>query len=128
MSRMEATNTRIAIQKSIGRLDGPLREALLLTTRHSFGKCARIIGVSREVLADRVYEARRHVVDETLGTGHHDSEVIRMVGMYIDGVATRMQRRRESMWYRIDFRTWGGGLRGLLSAGRRGRCGALEPG
>ena len=94
-------SARVEIQAAIEELDRPLREALLLTTRHSRSKCAEMIGESREIVAYRVSEAKRRVADEVLGTEQDDPDSRRVLGMYIDGVAMRMQRRRESSWQQM---------------------------
>lgn len=103
-------SARVAIQAAIEKLDRPLREALLLTTRHSRLKCAEMIGESREIVAHRVSEAKRRVADEVLGTEQDDPDSRRVLGMYIDGVAMRMQRRRESSWHQIASWVTVGGL------------------
>ena len=81
------------IERSIAGLAEELRNALLLSTEHTYAESARILGIPVGLLIERVREARREVVVELLGEEWQDAESQYVIDIQIDAAAMRMQRR-----------------------------------
>ena len=89
------------IDDAINGLEESLREALLMSTRYPYGKCADKLGVTTNTLGAMVREARDRVSRELLGGEWRDPETRRAAIMRVDQVAIRMQRQRETIWRKV---------------------------
>ena len=90
-----------AIEEFIGDLREPLRDALLLSARHSYATCAERLGIDVDDVVQNVDDAHELVTRRLLGTTGWEDAVARQVAlMRIDQVAIRLQKRRESVWHR----------------------------
>ena len=93
---------RKAIEEFIGDLEEPLRESLLLSTRHSYATCAKTLGIEAEDVGRYVDDAHELVARRLLGTTGWEDTVARQVAvMRIDQVAMLLQKRRESVWHQV---------------------------
>ena len=93
---------REAIEEFIGDLDEPRREALLLSARHSYATCAEKLGIETDEVGRHVDDAHELVTRRLLGTTGWEDAVARSIAiMRIDQVAIRLQKGRESVWYRL---------------------------
>ena len=81
------------IERSIAGLAEELRNALLLSTEHTYAECARILDIEVVDLIQRVRDARHSVVVELLGEEWRDAESQYVIDIQIDAAAMRMQRR-----------------------------------
>lgn len=99
IENMEAAEA--AIDRATDAIDGleeQLRDALLWTTRNSYAESARILGITKQVLHDRVCAARERIAYDILGHGaHEDPEAWSLLMMYVDAAAMRRTAKRESV-------------------------------
>ena len=92
------------LERVIAGLDAKSQSALLLSSDHSFEDAASKLDIPEAELAEHLRQAKSAVREAWLGANWQDHESEFVVDIYIDAIATRMQRRRQSVAFRI--RQW----------------------
>lgn len=89
------------VEGAISSLDTELRNALLVSTECTCAEAASRLGISEEALLMHLRLAKRRLHGALLGADWRDLDSAFVLDAYIDGAATRMQRRRQGVGYQV---------------------------